>query len=106
EVDGASYSVKVTAYQREQILEAVKNHGDVFGVVVGLLAGLNIQVVNAYNSVLAQLEDPSVQISDNQVMLGCCVCPAGKLPNLTKSKCMQYTFEWWGHPADCSTGTP
>jgi hypothetical protein len=106
EVDGVSYSVKVTAYQREQILEAVKNQGDVFGVVIGLLAGLNIQVANAYNSMLAQLQDPSVLISDNQVILGCCVCPDSKLPNVTKAQCMQYNYESWGQPADCSSATP
>jgi hypothetical protein len=106
EVNGVSYSVKVTAYQRAQILAAVKNQGDVFGVVIDLLAGLNVKVVNAYNSVLAQLEDPPVLISDNQAMLGCCVCPNGKLPNLTKAQCMQYDYQSWGQPADCSSGTP
>jgi hypothetical protein len=105
EVDGVSYSVRVTAYQREQILEAVKN-GGVFGVVTGLLGNLNVQVVNAYNNVLAQLEQPSKPESGHPVTLGCCTCESGQLPNLSQTQCAQYSNSTWGPPPDCSSGKP
>jgi hypothetical protein len=105
-VDGAGYLVKVTAYQREQILDAVKQQKDVFGVVVTLLGDFNGEVVSAYNGLLAQLEEKSSPKSGQQVVLGCCSCANGKLPNLTQAQCAQYNNDTWGPPPDCSDTKP
>jgi hypothetical protein len=104
-VDGVDYSVKVTAYQREQILDAVNQQKDVFVAVITLLGELNVAVVSAYNGLLAQLEEKSGPESGHQVVLGCCSCANGKLPNLTQAQCAQYANDTWGPPPDCSDAT-
>ena len=87
EVDGVGYAVKVTAYQRDQILSAVKEQKDVFTAVVELLGDLNIPVANAYNDLLAELEEKIGKTSGGKAVLGCCSCANGKLPNLTQAQC-------------------
>jgi hypothetical protein len=102
EVDGVSYSGKVTAYQREQILAAVQKKSDVFDVVTGLLGALNVPVVNAYNGLMSQLEHATKPAGGGKVVLGCCMCANGNLPNLSQAQCAQYGNSTWGQPADCS----
>jgi hypothetical protein len=104
--DGVEYSVKVTLYQREQILAAVEQKSNPFEVVTELLGALNVPVVAAFNGLLAQLEHPAKPAKTGEVILGCCMTANGSLPNLSEAQCTQYGNSTWGQPADCSGGKP
>jgi hypothetical protein len=106
EFDGVSYSVRVTSGQREQILSALQKKSNLFEVVIGLLGDLNVPVAGAYTGILAQLAGPTTPTKTGEVILGCCVCENGSLPNLSKAQCAQYGNSTWGPPADCSGGKP
>ena len=76
-----------------------------FVAVVTLLGELNVANVSAYNGLLGQLEDKTSPASGHQVVLGCCSCANGRLPNLTQAQCAQYSNDTWGPPPDCSDAT-
>jgi hypothetical protein len=106
DLNGKKYRARVTVYQRQVILDAVNSNSNVFMVVISLLGNLNGQLTDAFNNIGAQLGDP-VKLPFNQVaMLGCCVCDAGKLPNLTQSQCNTFNPTSWGSPADCAGAPP
>lgn len=105
------YRARVTAQQADQIIEAVKEGGNVERVVASLLSALTKQVatdLDAFAKLLGITAKPSkksapgMMAEEKTVPLGCCTYGSTQTPNLTQTQCAQYTgSDWNKNDPDC-----